>query len=257
MNFKTFLKYQLLLWISIFFLGSDSISYAYDFYPNFILLSDYHISINIGDSYYLTAVTSNGKQPTFKSSNSSIVQVNSYGKIIAKKSGNATITVKSSGFEAECLVTVSKTIITLNKASISMDCSRRFLLKATTSNNSKVTFKIDKKSIAEIDSKGYITSKKPGKAIVTISADDSCIKFTVNVKKPTITLNKSRITLKVGQRYKLLASVSSGKAASFKSSRKTIATIDNSGIIRALKSGTTIITASVDGTTKDCYVIVE
>ena len=228
-----------------------------DSYINFILLSDYSITMNIGDFTYLSAITSNGKRPTYKSSNSSIASINAYGKIVAKKSGEVTITVKASQTEAYCTVKILKTTITLNKTSISMDCGRRFRLIATTSNNSSVKWKIDKRSIASIDSKGYITAKKPGTAIVTVTAGDSSVTFRVEVKKPTIKLNRTRITLNPGQRFILKATISSGKAPTWKSTRKSIATINNKGMIKAIKPGITIISASVDGTTKDCYVVVE
>ena len=60
----------------------------------FVILNSYSRTMKIGDEYYLIAATSNGKKPTFTSSNSSVASVNTYGKITAKKAGTAKIRAK-------------------------------------------------------------------------------------------------------------------------------------------------------------------
>lgn len=60
----------------------------------YVLLTKYSKTMKIGDEYYLTAITSTGKKPKFSSSDSTVASVNTYGKITAKKAGNATITAK-------------------------------------------------------------------------------------------------------------------------------------------------------------------
>ena len=54
----------------------------------FVVLNTYEQTMNIGDEYRLCAVTSNGKKPTFSSSDSKIASVNTYGLITAKKAGD-------------------------------------------------------------------------------------------------------------------------------------------------------------------------
>ncbi|MDD5889409.1 MAG: Ig-like domain-containing protein [Ruminococcus sp.] len=43
---------------------------------------------------------------TFKSSNTKVATVNAKGKVVAKKKGNATITVKANGITLKCKVKV-------------------------------------------------------------------------------------------------------------------------------------------------------
>lgn len=74
----------------------------------YVLLTKYTKTMKIGDEYYLTAITSTGKKPKFSSSDSTVASVNTYGKITAKKAGNATITAKIANGEASCRVTVEK-----------------------------------------------------------------------------------------------------------------------------------------------------
>ena len=51
----------------------------------FIFLSAYEKTLKTGDTYCLSVVSSGSKKPTFTSSDSKVVSVNTYGKITAKK----------------------------------------------------------------------------------------------------------------------------------------------------------------------------
>ena len=57
----------------------------------FIFLSAYEKTLKIGDTYCLSVVSSGSKKPTFTSSDSKVVSVNTYGKITATKAGSATL----------------------------------------------------------------------------------------------------------------------------------------------------------------------
>ena len=87
----------------------------------FIFLSAYEKTLKTGDTYCLSVVSSGSKKPTFTSSDSKVVSVNTYGKITAKKAGSATITAKTKNAEASCKVTVTKTKVTLNKTSLTLE----------------------------------------------------------------------------------------------------------------------------------------
>ncbi len=231
-------------------------TYASSGYFSFILLSDYSQIMDIGDSFYLIAVPSTCKRVSFKSSNSSVASVNTYGRITAKKSGSATITAKISGAEASCRVTVKKTVITISRTTASLENGDTLRLTARTSNGSSIKWKVNKKSIATISENGTVTAHKPGVATITATADKTTVTCRITVRKPTIRLNKTRITLNPGQSFKFSAIVSSGIVPTWKSSRKSIAIIDDNGWLYAIKSGTTIITAKVDGVSKTCIVTV-
>lgn len=224
---------------------------------SFIILSKYKASLNIGDEFYLLALTSNGKMPTWKSSNSKVASVNTYGLVTAKKAGSATITAKIKNAEATCQITVAKTKINLNKTSLSMERNATFTLTATTSNQSEVTWKSSRSSIATVDEKGTVTALKPGEVTITATADQSTATCKITVKQPTVTLNKTKLVLYRKQTARLSAFVSSGVNPFWKSTKKSVATVDQNGIVTAVKHGTAIITAVVDGVSKSCEVIVE
>ncbi len=226
-------------------------------YIAFVLLSKYSANVDIGDEFNITAITSTGKLPTWKSSNSTIASVNTYGKVTAKKAGTVTITAKMKNAEASCRVTINKTKISISKASTSIERGETIKLTATTSNNSQVTWKSSKKSIADIDENGIITGIKPGETTITAYADGSSETCKIKVKAPTISLSQSTITLYRGQKAQLKASVSSGILPTWKSNKKSVAVVDESGSITAEKHGTATITATVDGVTKSCRVVVK
>lgn len=224
---------------------------------SFVVLSDYTKNLAIADEFYLLAFTSNGKRPSFKSSNSRIASVDTYGKITAKKAGTATITVKIKHAQASCKVRVKKTIITLNASSARIERNERYQLYARTSNNSMVTYKSNRKSIALVDENGCILGIKPGEAIITVKADGSTKTFRIIVKEPTIQLNATSLTLYRGETYSLSAIVSSQVLPTWKTNRSRTVLVDNSGTVTAIKHGTAIITAKVDGTIKTCKITVK
>jgi uncharacterized protein YjdB len=171
---------------------------------DFVILSDYSFAADIGDEFYITAVTSTLSLPTWKSSNSSVASVNTYGKVTAKKAGTALITAKIKNAEASCRVTVKKTIVTISKVSNSIERGETLKLTASTSNNSAVTWKSSKKSVATIDEYGIVTGVKPGETTITATADKTSVTCKVTVKSPTIKLSQTNIKIYRGQTITLL-----------------------------------------------------
>lgn len=253
---KLFLS--ILLSISLIFLTlpSQSVSALSDSL-SFVILSQYKAVADIGDEIYIMAVTSNGKQPTWKSSDSKIASVNTYGIVTTKKSGTAIITAKIKGAEASCQVVVNKTKVTVNKSEASIEHGESIRLSATTSNGSAVTWKTSKKSIATVDEYGKVTGIKPGETTITATADGSTDVCIITVKLPTVQLDKSAVTLYRGQTTKLTATVSSNVKPSWKTNKKSVAIVDATGTVTAIKHGTAVITATVDGVMKTCEIIVQ
>ncbi len=222
-----------------------------------VLLSSYEKVIDIGEECYIFAWTSNGKKPTWKSSNSKVASVNTYGLVTGKRAGTAKITAKISGAEMSCRVKVNKMMITINKKSLSLERNDSVTLQASASNHAQLLWKSSKKSIAEVDEKGCITARKPGETIITVSADNTSVSCRVTVRQPKVVLNKTSITLYRGQTEKLTASVSSGITPTWRTNKKSVAIIDENGVVTAVKHGMAVITAKVDGISKICQVTVE
>jgi uncharacterized protein YjdB len=230
-------------------------AYTSDLFP-LVILSQYDATLDIGDELYILAITSNGKKASWKSSNSKVASVNTYGIITAKKAGTAVITAKITKAEASCRITVNKTSISINKSSVSLEHGESIKLTAVTSNGSDVVWKCSKTSIASIDEYGKVTGKKPGETIVTASADGSSATCPVIVKAPSVELDRSSLSLYRGQTATLSADVSSGIKPTWKTNRKSVAIVDSNGTVTAIKNGKALITATVDGVSKTCEITV-
>lgn len=150
------------------------------------------LSLTTGKKYTLKPVVtpSNSQEKvTYKSSNTKIATVSSTGVITAKKVGKVTITVQSGKQKATVTLTVKKApalkaiknvppkkIITKGKT---------YTLKPQLYPSgaiAKITYTTSNKSIATVDSKGKITAKKKGTAVITVKAGKFTAKCKVTVK---------------------------------------------------------------------------
>ena len=136
---------------------------------------------------------------SWKSSNKKIVTVSSKGKITGKKKGKAVITVKLlSGKTTKFTVKVQNGIVetssikVVNKATdtklpkeTSLKVKKKLSLKTTVApvtSRQKVTYSSSNKKIAEVTSKGVITAKKKGTAVITVKSGKKTVKIKVKVK---------------------------------------------------------------------------
>lgn len=224
---------------------------------SFIILSSYTKELQVGDEFYLIAVSSNSSKLSFSSSSSAIASVNTNGKITAKKTGNAIITVKTKDSEASCKIKVVKTTIKLSSSSLSLENGASAQLTATASTGHSITWKSSKTTIATVDENGLVTAIKPGTAIITAKADDTSVTCNITVKSPTVKISKSSVSLFRKQSIQLNVSSSSKSIPIWKSNKKTVAMVDSNGNVTAVKNGTAIITVTVDGVSKTCEVTVK
>ena len=127
---------------------------------------------------------------SWKSAKTSVVTVNSRtGKLTGKKAGTAKVTVTlKSGKKATVTVTVKKITtkkLKANRTAITLKKGKTFQLKVTVApknSQEKVTYKSSNTKIATVSSKGKITAKKKGKAVITITSGKKKITCKVNVK---------------------------------------------------------------------------
>lgn len=222
-----------------------------------LVLSHYSKSLAIGDEFDLIAIASNTKRITFKSSKSSVAAVSSSGHVTAKKSGTAVITVKNAGVEACCRITVTPTSIRLSRKNISLDVGYYSQLDATSSNGHPVTFRSARSSIATISPAGKIYARKPGITTITVCCDDTKVTCKVRVKSPIITLSNTTLSLSCGETKQLTCTSTSRSMPKWKSSKRSVATVDPNGKVTALKPGTSTISVTINGVTKSCTVTVE
>ena len=204
------------------------------------------------------------KAVTWKSSNKKVATVTSKGVVKGVKAGTATITAtskKSSRVKATCKVTVKtvkvETINTARNVAIKKGKSMKLVVNVTPTNatNKELTFKSNDPKTAKVDKNGKITGVRTGGATITVKSKDGAVSYRVFVNvynNPVliskVTLNKTKDTMYVGEEYKLKATISPNKPSNKKvywiSSNPDVATVVKfNGTVKALKPGTTTITA--------------
>ena len=157
---------------------------------------------------------------------------------------------------------ISVTGVTLDKTTLSLDTGKTGQLTAsvapTDATNKAVSWSSDTTTVATVDNTGKVTAVKAGTAKITVKTTDGSktAVCTVTVKDPVInvtgvTLDKTALSLEEGATGQLTATVSpsnaSDKSITWKSADESIATVDDSGKVTAVKAGSVDVTA----TTKD------
>ncbi len=123
----------------------------------------------------LTPITSMDKI-TYSTSNKKVATVSKKGVIIARASGKAKITVKSGNKKVVVTVTVAKTAPTALKGvptARTLKKGKTLTLKPKLipqDAEAKIIFKSSNSKVASVNTKGKITAKKKGKAVITVMA---------------------------------------------------------------------------------------
>ena len=254
-----------------------------------ITISESEYYIKKGVTTYLSAlvVFADGATSTkvnWSSSNSDIASIESEtGLLTAISKGDVTITAERNGKTATCTVLVVEdeggggdvavTSVTLNQTSITLQHEQSYTLVATVkpdnATNKTVTWSSSEPWLVPVDQNGTVTGYGTwGTITATITAEcggkTATCKVTVltnTIAVESITLNKTTYTLKVGESYKLVATVkpdnATDKTVSWSSDNSSVATVDEKGKVSALSEGSAKITAKAGEKTATCQVSVQ
>ncbi len=247
---------------------------------NGLILNFTDKTIYIGEKFKLKVSinpsTATDMGVTWKSSNTSIATVNEDGEVTGVAGGTViiTCTTKDGGFSATCVLNVVEAVstITLNYQTYYLGVDKSVFLVATVSTpnatNKEVYWSTSNSDIATVNQKGKVTGKRLGTVTITATSLDgteveaSCEIQVVNPVE-SISLNKTTISLLVGQTKKLKATVgpknATIKSPKWISSDPSVAIVDEDGEVIAIKAGTTTITAEAgdnSGKKALCYVTV-
>ena len=118
----------------------------------------------------------------------------------------------------------------------------------------KITWKSSNSKIVAVNKAGKLQAKAKGSA--TITGTVSKRKYTCKVTVQAPKLNKTSITLKVGQTYQLKLSGTNQKIT-WKSSNPKIVTVNKAGKLQAKSAGNATVTAQVNGIRFVCKVKIQ
>ncbi len=226
-----------------------------------VTLSETEIKLKKGESRTLTVTVkpsnATNKKVTWTSDDTSIAVVSSAGKVTAKGAGTVKIRVKTKdgGFSAKCKVrvTVPVTGVTLNKREMTLLRGASETLTATVApadaTNKNLKWKSYDESIVTISSSGTVKAVAGGKTKVRVKTRDGGFTaycwITVKVPVTGVSLDKTALTLNVGDSKTLTATVAPSDATNknlkWKSYDTAIATVDANGKVKAVAKGTTTI----------------
>ncbi len=157
----------------------------------YINISEKKVVLGKGESYRPKITTKNMAASNLKysSNKSSVVKVKKNGKIQAKRTGTATITVSAGAIQAKYKVTVKKAPKTIQAKPQykTLKKKQKYQIRTRLSTGSashKLTFHSNASRIASVDKNGKITAKKAGTAVIIIKTyNNKTTKLTIRVKK--------------------------------------------------------------------------
>jgi uncharacterized protein YjdB len=118
--------------------------------------------------------------------------------------------------------------------------------------NKRVTYSTTNFRVAGVNFNGRVFAYQTGKAFIIVKVDKKVLKCRVRV----LNINKEKLTLSVGDTYRLKLLGSAG-LPSYKSSEPEVATVNWRGKITAKNKGKTVISAEAKGKTFHCTVTVK
>lgn len=220
------------------------------------------------------------KNVLWMSSNESVAVVDANGAITAVGGGEAEIIVTSAEnpeIKDYCIVTVIQPVtrISLNKSvtEIVEDESEQLfaIISPESATNKSVTWTSSDVSIAMVSSDGTVYGIKPGQATIMATTVDggfvALCKVTVKAKTvvaDAIQLSPNSATIAKGENLQLNVVLTpdnvSNKTVNWTSTNTNVATVDASGLVRAISEGKTqIIATTTDGSNLSaiCEITVE
>ena len=243
-------------------------------------------SVNVGDVIELTAMSTSGLPVTYSSTDKSIAEVYiQSGKNIVKfkKAGVVSLCAIQEGDENHKeAATIEKSIeviqlatgIQLDINSTSLEIGEKIQLVATIlpfdATNKTIIWKSDDESVAAVSVDGIVTGVSAGIVNIRASATDGsgvyseCKVSVTNVLVTSITLSETTKEMTAGEEFQLTTTIfpdnATYKNVDWKSTNDAIATVDNQGIVKALKQGECdIYVKAKDGseTTASCKIRVD
>ena len=233
-------------------------------------------TLEVDEKLTLTATVlpakASNKDVKWISSDKRVAKVTSKGVVKALAKGTAVITVSTvdGGYTATCKINVIKkaTGVKISRTKATVEKGDTYQLTAsvqpTDATIRTVKWSSSNKKVATVSATGLVTAVAGGKATITVKSTDGGFKkkcvITVHVTPTSLTLNKNTATINTGKTLRLkatLAPADATESVTWTSSKKTVASVSSSGVVTALKGGTTVITAKTDnGLTAKCTVTV-
>ena len=232
----------------------------------------------VGKSATLSAeilpANATNKKLTWASSNAKVAKVSAKGVVKGVAPGSCVITVKANnGLTAQCAVTITQPVTSVNiakKQTVALYNAVKLTatVKPDNASDKRLTWASSNPSVADVDVEGNVYGFAPGSATITVQAADgrqaSCAVTVVEVLPTKVDFEKLYLTLRPGESAATRVSVQPADASNrnvvYASLDPAVATVDESGRVTAVGTGSTTIvvtaaaTAKVKNTCKVCVI---
>ena len=202
-----------------------------------------------------------------------VATVDNNGTVTAIKEGRTTIVAQAGYITTFCTVIVNRILVesvTLDKDTLVLTCGETGKLTAKVTPDDAdcyIWFSTEPfyDSVVKVDDDGTVTALKEGTATVVVAAGGMQAFCTVTVNPApidveSVKLNATTLTLAQGATRGLTAYVTPYNAddttVTWSSSDPSVASVDDSGTVTAIREGTATITAQTGGKTATCEVSV-
>lgn len=158
--------------------------------------------------------------------------------------------------------------VSLNKTELSLLKGQNEILQLTvlpSEFTDEVVWKSTDTEVVTVDNAGSVTARAVGTATIKVTVGDKSAACHITVMQPVtkINLNQTSLSLEALESYELKASIqpqnASNQEIAWSSSEPQVVTVDENGIVKALKKGNAVITVKAqDGSnvSKTCTVTV-
>ena len=208
-----------------------------------------------------------GRTATWASSDNDIATVDGSGRVSALAPGSATITATIDGIAGTASVAVSAVpvaSVTISPPTASLVVGGTVTLAPTTRDASgavltgrTVSWATSDAAVATVTQSGLVTAVAPGTATITATSEGQSATAAISVAAApvaTVSVAPSTSTIDVGQPVLLSATtrdaagtVLTGRLVTWSSTDLNVATVDQSGLVTAVATGTVTITATSEG----------
>ena len=226
------------------------------------IISDVEI-LSLGGIAVLTAdVMPSGAADTslsWTSSDESVATVDSRGVVTAVGTGSALITAESlNGLSDTCQVAVSSVLI-----NYSLSTGSAMEMTTAVDPDATAVWTSDDETVATVDSSGKVTAKAPGIAMITVTAggvSQTCGVTVYDQNVTSVKLSRASVDLTVNDSLGLTAYVDPDDAVNrdvlWTSSDEDVVTVNSSGTVTAMGSGSATILAQAGWRSASCSVTV-
>ena len=233
------------------------------------------LSLQKGESAYLSARllpedTTEEKWISFSSSDTSVASVGSDGRVSAVGAGSCTVTAWHGSYSASCSVYVTAPLkgISLNKTDVTLLEGENTKFSVSydpwdTTDSRGVSWTSSDSGVAAVGGDGTVLAISAGTCTVTAQVGSFTASAIVRVKAyvpvTSVTLSCTEYYFtQYGESFTLYATVSPDDATypsvSWSSSDPSVASVNDSGVVRVSGNGSCVITATAGGVSASCQI---